>query len=128
MKLDELTPESSSEPLTQRFWRRYGRNAIGMLESIRENPAKAELLIENAEYLRVEIEHAAKREMVTKLDDFLRRRSKISLVVRPEKFINAPGLKEACEILFGEEAEQKLREYIESKSLQEYVKTESISS
>ena len=119
MKLDELTPESSSEPLTQRFWRRYGRNAIGMLESIRENPAKAELLIENAEYLRVEIEHAAKREMVTKLDDFLRRRSKISLVVRPEKFINAPGLKEACEILFGEEAEQKLREYIESKSLQE---------
>ena len=33
-------------------------------------------------YLRVEIEHAAEREMGTKLEDFLRRRSKISLVVR----------------------------------------------
>lgn len=114
MGLDELTPPSSSEPLTSRFWRRYGRNAINMLESIRENPAKAELLIENSEYLRVEIEHAAEREMVTKLDDFLRRRSKISLVVRKEDIIKAPGLKEACEILFGDEAEMKLQEYIAS--------------
>ena len=46
MDFDSLTPESSSEPLTQRFWRRYGRNALNMLESIRENPEKAELLIE----------------------------------------------------------------------------------
>ena len=81
-----------------------------MLESIRENPRNAELLIENSEYLRVEIEHAAKREMITKLDDFLRRRSKISLVVRTEDILNAPGLKEACEILFGDEAELRLQE------------------
>lgn len=113
MDLDKLTPETSSEPLTQRFWRRYGRNAISMLESIREDPRKAELLIENSEYLRVEIEHAARREMVTKLDDFLRRRSKISLVVRTDDILAAPGLKEACEILFGDEAEAKLQEYID---------------
>ena len=94
MGLDDLTPESSSEPLSQRFWRRYGRNAISMLESIRENPRNGELLIENSEYLRVEIEHAAKREMITKLEDFLRRRSKISLVVRNEDILAAPGLKE----------------------------------
>lgn len=112
MNFDALTPQTSSEPLTTRFWRRYGRNAINMLESIRENPEKAQLLIENSEYLRVEIEHAAQREMVTKLDDFLRRRSKISLVVRQEDIINAPGLREACEILFGSQAELKLQEYI----------------
>lgn len=111
MGLDELTPVSSSEPLTTRFWRRYGRNAINMLESIRENPEKAELLIENSEYLRVEIEHAAQREMVTKLDDFLRRRSKISLVVPESDILNAPGLKEACQILFGDQADEKLQEY-----------------
>lgn len=113
MDLDSMTPKTSSEPLTQRFWRRYGRNAISMLESIREDATKAELLIENSEYLRVEIEHAARREMVTKLDDFLRRRSKISLVVRSEDILAAPGLKEACEILFGDEAEAKLKEYID---------------
>lgn len=111
MDLDGMTPEGASEPLTQRFWRRYGRNAISMLESIRQDASKAERLIENAEYLRVEIEHAAQREMVTKLDDFLRRRSKISLVVREEDILAAPGLKEACAILFGDEAEAKLQEY-----------------
>ena len=77
--------------------------------------------------MRVEIEHAANREMITKLEDFLRRRSKISLVVRKRDILAAPGLKEACEILFGDEAEQKLQEYIESvKALpfeQDIVKT-----
>ncbi|MGB5446896.1 MAG: FAD-dependent oxidoreductase, partial [Psychromonas sp.] len=111
MGFDQLTPASSSEPLTTRFWRRYGRNALNMLESIRENPEKGELLIENSEYLRVEIEHAAQREMVTKLDDFLRRRSKIALVVTESDILSAPGLKEACLILFGEEADAKLQEY-----------------
>lgn len=111
MNFDDLTPESSSEPLTQRFWRRYGRNAINMLESIRENPKKAELLIKNAEYLRVELEHASQREMVTKLDDFLRRRSKISIVLSEEDILSDPGLKEACEILFGDEADDKIQEY-----------------
>ncbi|GAA6183520.1 glycerol-3-phosphate dehydrogenase/oxidase [Aliiglaciecola sp. NS0011-25] len=112
MGFDELTPASSSEPLSQRFWRRYGRNAINMLESIRENPAMGKLLIENSEYLRVEVEHAANREMITTLDDFLRRRSKIALVVSQQDILQAPGLKEACEILFGDEAEAKLAEYI----------------
>lgn len=114
MGLDDMTDASSSEPLTQRLWRRYGRSAIEMLEMIREDPSCAELLIENAEYLRCEIEHAARREMITKLEDFLRRRSKISLVVRRDEIINAPGLKEACEILFGDEAEAKLQEYVEA--------------
>jgi glycerol-3-phosphate dehydrogenase len=116
MNFDDLTPATSSEPLSKRFWRRYGRNAINMLENIRENPQKAELLIENSEYLRVEIEHAAEREMITKLEDFLRRRSKISLVVRKEDILAAPGLCEACQILFGDAAKAKLQEYIESPS------------
>ena len=61
-----------------------------------------------------EIEQTARREMVTKLEDFLRRRSKISLVVRHEDVINAPGLKEACKILFADQADEKLQEYIDS--------------
>jgi hypothetical protein len=35
-------------------------------------------------------------------------------VVGQEDIINAPGLQEACEILFGDEAEAKLQEYIAS--------------
>lgn len=113
MGLDEKTPKSSSEPLSVRLWRRYGSHAFNLLECIRANPKQGELLIENAEYLRCEIEQAARREMVTKLEDFLRRRSKIELVVRREDIKNAPGLRKACEILFGDQADQKLQEYFD---------------
>ena len=112
MDLDGMTSPSSLEPLTTRLWRRYGSNAFEILEGIREEPQRAELLIENAEYLRGEIELASRREMIVKLEDFLRRRSKISLVVRDEDLRTAEGLKEACQILFGNEAEEKLREYL----------------
>lgn len=115
MGLDEMTDASSSEMLSQRLWRRYGAHAFDLLESIRANPTEAELLIENAEYLRCEISQAARREMVTKLEDFLRRRSKISLVVKRSDIKEAPGLKEACEILFGDEADAKWNEYFDHR-------------
>jgi glycerol-3-phosphate dehydrogenase len=113
MDLDKLTHASSSEPLSERFWRRYGESAFGLLERIRADESCAELLIENAEYTRGEIELAGRREMVVKLEDFMRRRSKIDLVVRREDIARAPGLREACEILFGDDADQQLEEYLQ---------------
>jgi len=111
MDLDSYTHATSGEPLSERFWRRYGANSFELLDSIREDPKQAELLIENAEYTRCEIALAARREMITKLDDFLRRRSKISLVVKNEQIKHAKGLKKACDILFGDEADAKIAEY-----------------
>jgi len=111
MDLDAMTHEDSSEVLSSRLWRRYGATAFVMLEDIRRDPKMAEVLIEGAEYLRCEIEHAARREMIVKLDDFLRRRSKISLVIPQSELRSAEGLREACEILFGAQAESRLREY-----------------
>lgn len=111
MDLDSYTAPTSSEKLSTRFWRRYGMHALELLEEIRENPGEAELLIEGAEYTRCEIKQAAAREMVTKLEDFLRRRSKIALVMRKEDIRKSKGLKEACKILFGKEAEKRWREY-----------------
>lgn len=115
MDLDQLTHPSSSEPLSERFWRRYGKSAFLLLERIREDESCAELLIENAEYTRCEIELAARREMIVKLEDFMRRRSKIELVVRREDIASAPGLREACDILFGPQAQERLREYLDSR-------------
>jgi len=112
IELDAMTSPRSSEKLTTRLWRRYGAEAFSLLESIRADPRTAEVLIAGAEYLRCEIELAARREMVTTLDDFLRRRSKISLVIRQEDLISAPGLTEACRILFGEAADARLAEYL----------------
>jgi alpha-glycerophosphate oxidase/glycerol-3-phosphate dehydrogenase len=112
--LDAMTHPSSPEPLSERFWRRYGEAAFVLLERIREDASSAELLIENAEYTRGEIELAARREMIVKLEDFMRRRSKIELVVRNRDLHDAPGLRHACEILFGEDAEFRLQEYLDS--------------
>jgi glycerol-3-phosphate dehydrogenase len=117
MGLDTLTAPESSEQLTTRLWRRYGASALGLLDEIREDPRMAEVLIVGTEYIRCELHHAAQREMVTKLSDFLRRRSKIALIARTEQIRVAPGLLEACEILFGPLAQQKLDEYFGANSV-----------
>ncbi|MFV8818580.1 glycerol-3-phosphate dehydrogenase/oxidase [Haliea sp. E17] len=113
MNLDAMTAPISSEPLSERFWRRYGAAAFILLERIRADKREADLLIENAEYTRGEIELAARREMITRLEDFMRRRSKIELVLRRDEIEGAPGLHEACAIFFGDKAEEKLREYFD---------------
>jgi glycerol-3-phosphate dehydrogenase len=112
MSLEQYRHPIASEPLARRFWRRYGTRAFEILETIRRDPESTKPLIENAEYLRCEIEQAARDEMITELDDFLRRRSKITMVVRPSEVAASPGLREACDILFGDEAQEKLATYI----------------
>jgi hypothetical protein len=49
--------------------------------------------------------------MIVKLEDFLRRRSKISLVIHRDVLRDAPGLREACELLFGADADARIAEY-----------------
>jgi len=69
------------------------------------------VIIETSEYIRCELDEAARREMIVKLEDFLRRRSKIELVVRREEIRRAAGLREACRIFFGDQAEARIAEY-----------------
>ncbi len=111
MALDRLRDEPDLEPLSERLWRRYGRRAFEMLEAIRQDPTMGERIIARADYLRVELHLAARTEMVTRLEDFLRRRSKISQVVHDAGIEGSPGLHEAAEILFGGDADRRLTEY-----------------
>jgi hypothetical protein len=53
--------------------------------------------------------------MITTLDDFMRRRSKIDLVVDRADIIDSPGLKEIAEILFGDDADRRLTEYLAAR-------------
>jgi len=111
MGLDELTSSGASEALSTRLWRRYGAQAIGLLENIREDPKMAEPLIEGTDYIRCELTQAARREMIVTLEDFLRRRSKLALVARHEDLKQSQGIKDACDILFGENAPERWQEY-----------------
>ncbi len=111
MGLDQLTAPESSERLSTRLWRRYGLRAIGLLEDIRQDRRMADVLIKGTEYIRCELHLAARQEMVTKLEDFLRRRSKIALIAPRHQIRQARGLQEACQILFGQNADSKIEEY-----------------
>ena len=111
MKLDSLRTKPDTEPLTQRLWRRYGRRAFAMLEAIHDDPHMGHDIMENADYLRVELHMAASTEMVTRLDDFMRRRSKIDLVVSEADVRSSAGLQEVATILFGDDADRRLHEY-----------------
>ena len=113
MHLDDLRHKPNVEPLSDRLWRRYGRRAFEMLDEIRQDPSMGEDIIESADYLRVELCLAAETEMVTKLEDFLRRRSKITQVIREDDVRSSPGLHEAAEILFGDDADERLAEYFD---------------
>jgi len=112
MKLDAMREKSEVEPLSERLWRRYGRRAFTMLDEIREDPHMAGDIMGSADYLRVELHEAARSEMVTRLEDFMRRRSKIDLVIPDEAVDASPGLREVAQILFGaEQADARLAEY-----------------
>jgi glycerol-3-phosphate dehydrogenase len=111
--LDENASPGALEPPSTRLWRRYGSVAFTLLETIRRDPRAAGIVIENTDYLRCEIEEIARREMVVKLEDFLRRRTAIAQVVRREDIRRSKGLLEACQMLFGDEGETKLNEYFD---------------
>ena len=111
MRIDDFNDRAGSEPLSERLWRRYGRRAFDMLDDIREDPTMAKDVLDSSDYLRVELHNTASTEMVVKLDDFLRRRSKISLITRDEDVRSAKGLQEVADILFGSEANNKLEEH-----------------
>jgi glycerol-3-phosphate dehydrogenase len=82
-----------------------------MLDAIREDPTMAEDVMGSADYLRVELYAAARAEMVTKLEDFMHRRSKIDLVVHDSDIRASEGLRDVAEILFGDDADRRLAEY-----------------
>lgn len=108
--LEEAAP-GAAEPLAERLWRRYGVEAMALVEAIRRDPRAAEVVLPYAGFLRCELELVAEREMVVRLEDFLRRRTSIALLSRREELRREPGLREVARILFGEAADARLAEY-----------------
>ena len=111
--LDKIIAKDTGEPLSQRLWRRYAAQAQTMLDAIEQDSSLSEPLVETAGISRCEIDYLAANEMIVKLEDYLRRRSKIALLKSREELRQSSGLFEACEKLFGSEARQRFDEYFE---------------
>lgn len=111
LRVDELVANDTGEQLSERLWRRYGEDAFAMLEAIDEDAAMAEVIIEGSGIRRCEIEHIADNELIVKLEDLLRRRSKLEQLVSMETLQASTGLREVCDILFGDQAQLRYDEY-----------------
>jgi glycerol-3-phosphate dehydrogenase len=109
--IDTLTPKNAIEPLSSRFWRRYGEDAFQLLEAIKQDPQKANIALQHTEFTWAEIDWVADNEMIVNLEDLLRRRSKASLIIRKEDLHSAEGLLAVSKRLFGEHAQQKVDEF-----------------
>ncbi|MEM9531659.1 MAG: glycerol-3-phosphate dehydrogenase/oxidase [Pseudomonadota bacterium] len=116
--LDDHTAPHATEPLSERYWRRYGAGALRLLEVIAENPELAQTLTSELELTHAELAFVADREMVTRLDDFLRRRTRISLVHREGALRSSGALQLIAKALFGDAAGEAIAEY-ENRSAQE---------
>ena len=109
--IDAVVAEDTGEALSERLWRRYGADAESMLDAIAQDSTLVDPLVENAGIRRCEIDYLAEREMIVRLEDYLRRRSKIELLYSREELRQSKGLFEACEKLFGDDARQRFEEY-----------------
>jgi len=109
--LDQIAAADTGEILSERLWRRYGADANQMLDAIEKDPGLCQPLIENTGIRRCEIDYIARHEMIVTLEDYLRRRSKIELLVSRSMLRQSAGLFEACEKLFGSEAKKRFDEY-----------------
>lgn len=112
--LDKIRAVDTNEILSQRLWRRYGAHANAMLDDIEKNPSLSEPLIDSGGIRRCEMAYLAQNELITKLEDFLRRRSKIELLFTQDELKQSAGLFEACVALFGEDAKVRFDEYFEN--------------
>jgi glycerol-3-phosphate dehydrogenase len=111
--LDDIVAGDTDEALSVRLWRRYGANANSMLAAIEKDPTLSEPLIDNTGIRRCEIDYLARNEMIVKLEDYLRRRSKIELLVPRPMLRQSAGLFEACEKLFGNDGKKRFDEYFD---------------
>lgn len=103
------------DPCAERLWRRYGQASNKLLAMIEKDPALQEEAIPGSGVLQAEVIYAATHEMVVTMEDFLRRRTNISLCLRLNK--ENSELVKVAETLFGDQAGNQLSEYFQSKTL-----------
>jgi glycerol-3-phosphate dehydrogenase len=111
LQISALRRDPKAEDPTERLWRRYGLGAFNILDAIVRDPKQGEVLHLGTELLVAEIVHMAQHEMILTLEDFVRRRTMISLLSSRAALKGNPELEKACRLLFGETAPARWAEY-----------------
>ena len=114
--LDQMPADDTGESLSTRLWRRYSEDAFHILDLIKNDKTLCEPLIPGTGIRRCEIELIKETEMIVELEDFLRRRSKLGLIMRPQALRESKDLKEICTLLFGDNAQVRYEAYFSGHS------------
>lgn len=84
------------------LWRRYGARAWSVARLAEGDADAARSMTALADYCEAEIRHVRDHEMVVTLEDFLRRRTPLLQLERPERLAADPGVRRAVAVLLGE--------------------------
>ncbi|WP_372366462.1 FAD-dependent oxidoreductase [Candidatus Uabimicrobium sp. HlEnr_7] len=107
--LDRANTLQLPQKHAERWWRFFDEDAFELLENLGD--VSQELLIPEIGFYRCEIEFVKKYEMITKLSDFLRRRTNLAMVINKENLINHQGIYSVAQLLFDELFTEKWDEY-----------------
>lgn len=97
--------------LIDRLWRCYDKAAFDILARMRNDPSLKETLSEHSSVTLAEFSYMGDHEMVVTLEDALRRRTRLALVVSHAELEKSQALKRACRLLFGDRAEVEWQKY-----------------
>ena len=111
--LYKIFADDTGESVAVRFWRRYAADALPMLERIENDPTLLEVAIEDTGFRKCEIQYLIDNELIVKLEDFLKRRSKIGLILGHQELKQSSGLASVCKQFFGNEADDRMNEYFQ---------------
>ncbi len=92
--LDRRPDVEQATTLSEVLWRRHGLASYQLLDLIGADPAMAEPVLANSDVLRGELTLMAEREMIVRPDDFLRRRTKLAMLIHRDDLGADPGMAE----------------------------------
>lgn len=85
--------------MAELLWRRHGIDAYDIIDLIESDETLGEEILADSDILAAEVKHMAETEMIVTMDDFLRRRTKLSLIHRRSDLEADPGYGRLQELL-----------------------------
>ncbi len=97
--LDRKPAIERAETMAEVLWRRHGIAAHDVVARIEADASLAGSALGDTDVLWAELPLFAEREMIAEIDDFLRRRTKLSLIFKRDELLTHPDMPRLMEML-----------------------------
>ncbi|NNE96689.1 MAG: FAD-dependent oxidoreductase [Acidimicrobiales bacterium] len=97
--LDRAPAVERAASAAEVLWRRHGRAAYQIVRAIEHDPEMGKPALGDSDVLWAEVALMGEREMIATIDDFLRRRTKLSLIYRRDELLAHPDMPRVQQLL-----------------------------